>query len=134
VQGTRWFRAIAPSAMYGVVVALGAHFGLKFGLALLLGLTHQPSTGGLGLAVSTLVSLIAAGTGGYLAAQGTGGSGSKAALVFGLVYLTIVTALVVFGHRDSEWWWYIAPLTIIVPAAFLGGRLAMRAGVTSAST
>jgi len=72
--------------------------------------------------------------GGYLAAQGTGGSGSKAALVFGLVYLTIVTALVVFGHRDSEWWWYIAPLAIIVPAAFLGGRLAMRAGVTSAST
>ena len=134
MQEARRRVSVGWAVTYGLLASGGSDIVLRIAAFTLLWATQQSFTGVFALVVLTATLAAATGIGGYVAARSADASPMRAALYVGLGELMLSASSVVFGHRDSEWWWYVIALSMIVPGAFAGGRIAVRAGLTSAST
>lgn len=115
------------SVIVGLVAGEIVFQTLKFGALLVVWYSHQPTTGILYWALSLVVVVVGEVTGGYVAARLSRSRGMAAAVAVGAVNLLPVLISVVFGTSGWwPWWMSAAYLLLFVPAAALGGWLAIR--------
>jgi hypothetical protein len=121
--------------LIGAVAAEVANRLLSFGPLTAAWYAHQPTSGLLYWGLSLIAIALAGGIGGFVAMRISRSGGFVAPLAAGLLYALVNLSRFVFGAGYSwAWWMTAAYLLLTVLAAVLGGRLASRAGLTTAST
>ena len=121
--------------LIGAVAAEVANRLLSFGALTAAWYAHQPTSSLLYWALSLITIALAGSIGGFVAMRVSRSSGFVTPLAAGLLYALVNLSRFAFGVGYSWAWWMTATyLLLTVLAAVLGGRIASRAGLTTAST